>query len=171
VSVGFRRYSLKDIGLHGPDRNGNRFAGSLSFCRVDIAITVSRLSYRCPPRISEPSFTRPLPIKDGGVLHAVEDVRAYMTAVPKHRKTSAQWQRCGPHCETTPAHVSLRIYTRFVGSSRASVIMVFHLALSIGWEKKKYHWEEKEVLHQLKRRAQMRSSSSTMSSNRPSLRP
>ena len=26
VSVGFRRYSLKDIGLHGPDRNRNRFA-------------------------------------------------------------------------------------------------------------------------------------------------
>jgi hypothetical protein len=47
------------------------------------------------PRASRTRLTRLLPIKDGGVLHAVEDVRIYMTAVPKHRETSAQWQRCG----------------------------------------------------------------------------
>jgi hypothetical protein len=79
-------------------------------------------NYRHPPILPlSPAhlrikLTRPLPIKDGGVLRAVEDVRAYMTAVLKHRETSAQWQRCGPHCETAP---------------RAHVSLMSHLALSI----------------------------------------
>ena len=36
---------------------------------------------------------RPLPTKDGGTLRTVLDARAYMLALPKHRETSAQWQR------------------------------------------------------------------------------
>jgi hypothetical protein len=38
-------------------------------------------------------LTRPLPTKDGGTLRTVLDARAYMLALPKHRETSAQWQR------------------------------------------------------------------------------
>jgi hypothetical protein len=38
-------------------------------------------------------LTRSLVTKDGGTLRSVLDARAYMLALPKHRETTAQWQR------------------------------------------------------------------------------
>jgi len=115
LSVGFRRYSVKDIGLHGPDRNGNRFAGSLWFCRVDIAITVTRSPRAC----SEPSsLDRCRSRRRSKILHAGG------AKTPRDECTMATLL-------AAPFHASSPIYTRFVGSSRASVIVVSHLALLI----------------------------------------
>ena len=47
---------------------------------------------RLPAYLSQ-KLTRPLVTKDGGTLRTVLDARSYMLALPKHRETSAQWQR------------------------------------------------------------------------------
>ena len=36
---------------------------------------------------------RPLPTKDGGTLHTVEDARAYMLGLSKQRELRTRWQR------------------------------------------------------------------------------
>jgi hypothetical protein len=56
--------------------DGNRFPGSLSFWWLTSRLPSPALSYRCPQRILQTKLTRPLPTKAGGVLRAVEDVRA-----------------------------------------------------------------------------------------------
>ena len=45
------------------------------------------------PAYLSQKLDRPRPTKDRGVLRTVEDARAYMLALPKHRETSARWQR------------------------------------------------------------------------------
>ena len=48
------------------------------------------------PAYLRPKLAKELPTKDGGVLHTVEDARAYMLKLSKQRETKAQWQRaCG----------------------------------------------------------------------------
>src|SRR5262245_3841540 len=126
---------------------GSRVPKREPLCQIDYRFW--RVTSRLPspayltavPRAS-PNQAQPLPIKDGGVLRAVEDVRVQMMAVPKHCEPSAQSQHCGPHCETASAHASSPIYTRFVDSSRASVIVVPHLARSILISRAQYNWDE-----------------------------
>jgi hypothetical protein len=45
------------------------------------------------PAYLRTKLTKALPTKDGSVLRTVENARTYMVALPKHRETSAQWQR------------------------------------------------------------------------------
>src|SRR5262249_51064144 len=91
----------------------------------------------CPPHLRT-KLIQPLPIKNGGVLRAVENLRAYMKAVLKHCETSAHnGNVAGRIVRSPPVHASLPIYTRFVGSNRARVIVAsLSRALNtIGWRR------------------------------------
>jgi hypothetical protein len=120
---------------HGPDRTSPTIVPRreplrqiVIAWRVTSRLPSPALSYHCPPRIFRTKLTRP---KDGAVLRAVKDVRAQHHGGVKTPRDERAGGRCGPHCETALPHASLPIYTRFVSSSRASVIVVPHLARSI----------------------------------------
>src|SRR5262249_33869251 len=53
----------------------------------------SRLCSGRVPGVPFPKLTRPLVTKDGGTLPTILDARTSMLALPKHRETTAQWQR------------------------------------------------------------------------------
>ena len=44
------------------------------------------------PAYLSQKLARPLPTKDRGILHTVENARTYMLALPKHRQIKGQWQ-------------------------------------------------------------------------------
>jgi hypothetical protein len=45
------------------------------------------------PAYLDSSLPRPLPTKDGGILYAVKDIRAYVLGLPDSRSEHLYWQR------------------------------------------------------------------------------
>ena len=103
-----------------PPDGTNRFAGSFVLAN-DIAFTSPALSYRCP-RVS-PNQAHSTVADQRSAARFVSR-RGTRMPVPQRRETTAQSQRAGRIVRPPSSR-------RFVGSSRASVIVVSHLALSI----------------------------------------
>ena len=60
------------------------------------------------PSYLESRLPRPLPTKDGGTLHAVKDIRAYVLGLPDSRSEHLYWQRAHQLLQEQADVVTLR---------------------------------------------------------------